>query len=322
MLVNLSEAEVIAAIRAVSPDRSDVLVGIGDDGAVLDSPTGRHLVSVLDTLNEGVHFPAGTEPAAVGHRALAVNLSDLAAMGADPAWAELSISLPEADADWVRGFAEGIGRIAKRWHVAIVGGDTVRGPLSIAVHLTGFVEPGRALTRDGARPGDLVFMTGWPGEAMAGLGLLQSGSPASRLTRRFLWPEPRVAEGRALAGLATAAIDLSDGLATDAERVAAASGVRVVVEADRLPVAGEMTELYGREGSLDLVISGGDDYELFFTLPPKRENELLLAAQSWGCPLTRVGRVEDGEGLAFEWEGRPFVPDLGRSWTHFPGEPR
>jgi len=318
----LSEAEVIEAIRAVSPARPDVICGIGDDGAILRPPADRYLVSVLDTLNEGVHFPVGTEPAAVGHRALAVNLSDLAAMGAEPAWAELSISLPEADADWVRGFANGLGTLAERWSVAIVGGDTVRGSLSIAVHLTGFVEPGRILMRDGARPGDLVFVTGSPGEAMAGLGLLESGAPPSRLTRRFLWPEPRVDEGRVLAGLATAAIDLSDGLATDAARVASASGVRIVIEADRLPLARELTEVFGAERSLDTVIAGGDDYELFFTLPAGREEELVSAAKTWDCALTRIGRVEDGGGLAFERDGRSFVPDLARSWRHFPGDRR
>ncbi len=319
--MNFSEAEVIEAIRAVSPARPDVVCGIGDDGAVLEPPPGRHLVSVLDTLNEGIHFPSGTEPAAIGHRVLAVNLSDLAAMGAEPAWAELSISLPEADANWVHSFADGLARLAEQWGVAIVGGDTVRGPLSVSAHLTGFIEPGGMLTRRGARPGDLVFVTGFPGEAMAGLRLMQSGSPASPLTRRFLWPQPRVAEGRALAGMATAAIDLSDGLAIDAQRVAAASGVRIVIEADRLPMGREMTELFSGDRLLNVIIAGGDDYELFFTLPPGREDELLGAARSWDCALTRIGRVESGGGLAFEQDGRSFTPDLGRCWSHFSGDP-
>ncbi len=317
--MTLSEAEVIEAIRTVSPARADVIRGIGDDGAVLEPPPGLQLVSVLDTLNEGVHFPAGTEPAAVGHRALAVNLSDLAAMGAEPAWAELSLSLPVPDRDWVRGFAGGLGELAKRWHVAIVGGDTVEGPLSISVHLTGFVHPGRALTRDGARPGDVVFVTGAPGEAMAGLGLLRSGAPGSRLIERFLWPEPRVAEGQALAGLATAAIDLSDGLATDAGRIAAASGARIVIEADDLPVAPELVGLFGESMSIDAIIAGGDDYELCFTTTPERKADLLAVARHWRCALSRIGRVERGGGVGFEKGGRPFVPDLSRSWSHFSG---
>jgi len=318
--VNLSEDEVIRAIRAVSAARPDVILGIGDDGAVLEPPAGRHLVSVLDTLNEGIHFPAGTEPAAIGHRVLAVNLSDLAAMGAEPAWAELSISVPVADADWIGAFVEGLAGLAGRWRMAIVGGDTVRGPLSVAAHLTGFVDPGCMLTRAGARPGDLLFVTGAPGEALAGLELLRAGSPGSRLTRRFLWPEPRVAEGRTLAGLASAAIDLSDGLATDAGRVAEASKVRVVVEADRLPLAHELHERFGEDQALEMAIAGGDDYELCFTLPPGRENELADATRGWNCPCTHVGRVEEGQGLAFELRGRPFRPDPSRSWSHFYGE--
>jgi thiamine-monophosphate kinase len=315
--VNLSEEEVIRAIQAVSPPRPDVVCGIGDDGAVLEPPAGRRLVSVLDTLNEGVHFPAGTEPKAIGYRVLAVNLSDLAAMGAEPAWAEISVSVPAADANWVTAFVEGLGDLARRWRMAIVGGDTVRGPLSVAAHLTGFIEPGRMLTRAGARPGDLLFVTGAPGEALAGLELLRAGSPDSRLIRRFMWPEPRVAEGRTLGGIASAAIDLSDGLATDAGRVAHASGVRVVVEADLLPLASELQEQFGEDRALEIAITGGDDYELCFTLPPGRQNELQDAASAWGCPCTRIGRVEEGRGLDFEFHGRPFTPDTSCRWDHF-----
>lgn len=317
--MNLSEDEVIRAIQAVSTPRPDVICGIGDDGAVLEPPAGRRLVSVLDTLNEGVHFPSGTEPTAVGYRVLAVNLSDLAAMGAEPGWAELSVSLPVADADWVRAFVEGLAGLVRRWRMAIVGGDTVRGPLSVAAHLTGFVEPGRMLTRAGARPGDLLFVTGAPGEALAGLELLRAGSPDSRLTQRFLWPEPRVAEGRTLGGIASAAIDLSDGLATDVERVARASGVRVVVEADLLPLASELQEGFGEDQALEIAIAGGDDYELCFTLPPACEDELEDKVRSWNCSCTRIGRVEEGRGLAFELNGRSFTPDPSRRWSHFAG---
>jgi thiamine-monophosphate kinase len=188
----------------------------------------------------------------------------------------------------------------------------------------GFVAPGAMLTRCGARPGDRVYVTGAPGEAMAGLQRLLADPdvPSSHLTRRFLWPEPRVAEGGDLSGLASAAIDLSDGLATDLERIAEASGVRVVIEVEDLPQSEEMKAAFGPEAATALVITGGDDYELAFTMPPDREAELLARAAGWSCSLSRIGHVEAGAGLTFRRDGRPFSPDTTRSWRHFQGDLR
>jgi thiamine-monophosphate kinase len=258
---------------------------------------------------------------AIGHRALAVNLSDLAAMGAEPAWASLSMSLPDADSSWIESFASGFHALAARWGVSLVGGDTVRGPLSVSVHLSGFVEPGAALTRRGAKPGELVYVTGMPGEAMAGLKMLEDGrSPSSvHLERRFTWPEPRVAEGLALRGLASAAIDLSDGLGTDLGRLAEASGVRISVRVEDLPVSREIADIFGEAPALSMTVCGGDDYELVFSVPPQREDRLLEAAEDWSCPLTRIGRVEAGAGLAMTLEGRPYRVDLSGAWRHFEG---
>ncbi len=321
-MVRLSEDRIIAILAAGGHSRPDVVLGIGDDGAVLAPPPGRQLVSVLDTLNEGVHFPAGMDAAAIGHRALAVNLSDLAAMGAEPAWASLSLSLPETNSRWVKSFAAGFHGLATRWGVSLVGGDTVRGPLSISVHLAGFVEAGAALTRDGALEGDLVYVTGRPGEAMAGLRILQSDSPSSApaLESRFFWPEPRVAEGLELRGLATAAIDVSDGLVTDLGRLAGASGVGISIQVEDLPVSREISDVFGEESALELTIFGGDDYELAFTVPPQLEDRLLGAAEQWSCDLTRIGRVEAGTGLEFVREGRTWPVDMSRAWRHFDGE--
>lgn len=317
----LSENRVIEILAAGVHPRPDVVLGIDDDGAVLEPPPGKQLISVLDTLNEGVHFPAGMEAGAIGHRALAVNLSDLAAMGAEPAWASLSLSLPEADSRWIESFAAGFHGLAARWGVSLIGGDTVRGPLSVSVHLSGFVEPGGALTRRGARPGELVYMTGMPGEAMAGLRMLDSGrSPSSaHLERRFVWPEPRVAEGLALRGLATAAIDLSDGLGTDLGRLAEASGVRISVRVEDLPVSREIADIFGQESALNMTVCGGDDYELVFSVPPQQEGQVLEAAEGWSCPLTRIGRVEAGAGLELTLEGRPYRLDTSGAWRHFEG---
>lgn len=321
-MARLSEDRIIRILAAGGHSRADVVLGIGDDGAVLAPPPGRQLVSVMDTLNEGVHFPAGMDAASVGHRALAVNLSDMAAMGAEPAWASLSLSLPETDSRWVESFAAGFHGLAARWDVSLVGGDTVRGPLSVSVHLAGFVEPDTALTRTGALEGDHVYVTGRPGEAMAGLRILESGGSASspRLERRFVRPEPRMAEGRALRGLASAAIDLSDGLGTDLGRLAGASGVRISIRVEDLPVSREISDVFGEESALELAICGGDDYELAFTAPPQQEERLLGVAEHWSCTLTRIGRVEAGEGLAFTREGRAYAVDMSGAWRHFDGE--
>lgn len=318
-MTRLSEDRVIRLLASGGHSRSDVVLGIGDDGAVLAPPPGRQLVSVLDTLNEGVHFPAGMDAAAVGHRALAVNLSDLAAMGAEPAWASLSLSLPETDSKWVESFAAGFHGLADQWDVSLVGGDTVRGPLSVSVHLVGFVDPGAALTRSGALEGDLVYVTGWPGEAMAGLRVLESGGSISspRLERRFVRPDPRVVEGLSLRGLATAAIDLSDGLGTDLQRLAVASGVRISIRVEDLPVSREIADIFGAESALELTICGGDDYELAFAVPPQQEDRLLRLAEHWSCDLTRIGRAEAGEGLAFTREGQAYPVDMSRAWRHF-----
>src|SRR5262245_15993495 len=211
----LGEFDLIARYFARAPRRADVALGVGDDAALLVAPPGTTLVAALDTLVEGRHFPAGAPAESVGHQALAVNLSDLAAMGADPAWALLSLSLPTSDEAWLGGFARGFHALADAHGVDLVGGDTVRGPLVVTVQALGLVPNGQALRRDGARPGDLLYISGTPGDASGGLELLRRGggsSAALELRRRFEYAQPRIALGRALRGVATAAIDVSDGL--------------------------------------------------------------------------------------------------------------
>lgn len=313
----LDEAGVIRAILANNLARPDVALGPGDDAAILAPDPGRMVACAMDTLNEGVHFPAGLDPAAIGHRALAVNLSDLAAMGAEPAWATLSLSIAEPRADWVAEFARGLQELARRFGVALVGGDTVTGPLSIAVHLSGFVEPGTQLTRSGARPGDRVYVTGCPGAAAYGLSLWNRGAAYDRAFGRFAWPEPRVEEGAALRGLATACIDISDGLATDLARLASASSVRISIDLDALPVDEAVANAVGIGQARELALTGGDDYELCFTVPPGHEESLEERAAGWPCGLTRIGTVVAGTGLEFVTGGRPIVPDLRGSWSHF-----
>jgi len=323
-LALLSEADIIRCLSAGYPHRADVPLGIGDDGAILVPPPGRHLVSVLDTINEDVHFPAGTPPAAIGHRALAVNLSDLAAMGAEPAWASLSLSLPEGQPGWVQAFADSFRQLAVTYGVTLVGGDTVRGPLSVTVQLTGFAEPGRCLTRSGARSGDLVVISGVPGRASAGLGLIQRGDTGADgdqdgLREAFLRPSPRVRLGQALIGIATAAIDVSDGLLTDLERVLEAGGVGAVIELDQVPVSDEAVAALGAEHALGLALNGGDDYELCFTLPAGGIGELPGLAEQGGCPLSVIGLIQEGAGVSFRRDGEPVAAPGTRSWSHFDG---
>ncbi len=298
--------------------RSDVLLGVGDDAALLAVPPGLALVAATDTLVEGRHFLAGAPPESIGHQSLAVNLSDLAAMGAEPAWALLSLSLPEAREPWLERFAAGLYALASRYGVELVGGDTVRGPLVVTIEALGFVEPALALRRSGARPGDLLYVSGRPGEAAAGLAALQRGVPMETddpLVRRYLFAEPRIALGRALRACASAAMDVSDGLLGDLGKLCKASGVAARVDLERLPVSGELAARHAPLECEHFVLHGGDDYELLFTLPPGAA-PALEAQLSSACALARIGVIEAGEGVRCAREGRP-ARVAGGGYDHF-----
>jgi thiamine-monophosphate kinase len=317
--VPLGEFDIIARYFARNSARGDVLLGVGDDAALLVPPAGQALVAATDTLVEGRHFLAGTPAAALGHQTLAVNLSDLAAMGAEPAWALLSLSLPQADEQWLSAFAEGLHALAERHGVALVGGDTVAGPLVITVEILGFVPPAQALRRSGAGKGDLVFVSGAPGVAAAGLEELQAG----RLTfdandarvRRFLRAEPRLALGRALRGVATAAMDVSDGLLGDLGKLAQASGLRACIDLERLPIAPELAA-YPLAEQERLVLHGGDDYELLFTLPADRFGLIPRLAEAAGCSLRCIGTMVAGAGVECRRDGAA-VNVAGSGYDHF-----
>ena len=296
----LGEFDVIARYFSRTSPRGDVLLGVGDDAALLTPPPGQALVAATDTLVEGRHFLPGTPAVAVGHQALAVNLSDLAAMGAEPAWALLSLSLPHPDERWLAEFASGLYALAGRHGVALVGGDTVAGPLVITIEVLGFVPPTAALRRSGARASDLIIVSGAPGVAAAGLEELQAGratfeSKDARV-RRFLRAEPRLALGRALRGFATAAMDVSDGLLGDLGKLARASGVRACIDLERLPVAPELAA-YSLADQERLVLQGGDDYELLFTLPADHFGHIAHLAEAGACSLRCIGVMEQGEGV-------------------------
>lgn len=243
-----------------------VVVGIGDDGAVLTPEPSKQQVQVIDTLVEGVHFPSHTNAADIAYRCVAVNLSDIAAMGASPRWMTLALTLNNADEQWVESFAEGLFEAAGIFDVALVGGDTTSGPVvTVTVAVTGDVESGAALLRSGARVGDSIYVTGTVGDAAAGLKLLQRGESDEFLCTRFLRPTPRIAVGRALVGRASAAIDISDGLAGDLEKLLAASGVGGEIEIADLPLSDALRSHFDADQQRNLALTGGDDYELCFT---------------------------------------------------------
>lgn len=308
--MSLGEFEIIARYFAAHDRRADVLLGIGDDAAVLDVRRDRKLVVATDTIVEGVHFPRQTAAADVGYRALAVNLSDLAAMGAEPAWMTLSLSLPDANESWIAELAAGLFELAHRHQVVLVGGDTVRGPLVITVQLAGWIEPDRWLTRSGAKPGDVLMISGVPGEAAAGLQVIQqqlpAGAAAAHLQRRFLRPEPRVALGRQLRTIASAAMDVSDGLLADLGKLCAASNCGSQLDVDRLPTSAAMRELFAEEACIDYALAGGDDYEIIFTVPPQQA--AALAANAGEAPLTSIGVMTAGQDVQCTRGGTPFTP--------------
>lgn len=244
----------------------DIVAGIGDDGAIIVPAAGKHQVQVIDTLVEGVHFPPTASASDIGYRVVAVNLSDIAAMGARPRWMTLALTLPQKDESWIEAFADGLFEAAAEQGVTLIGGDTTSGDAVVAtVHMTGDVDPDRALRRSGARVGDRVFVTGTVGDAAAGLQLLTRGESDDFLLRRFWRPTARVHTGMRLAGHATAAIDVSDGLLGDLKKLLEASGVGALIDIERVPLSTAMRSRFDIDAQRHFALTGGDDYELCFT---------------------------------------------------------
>jgi thiamine-monophosphate kinase len=295
----LSEFDLIRTHFArLGNHRPDVVLGVGDDCALLRVPAGQDLAVSIDTLVAGVHFLPDCDPESLGHKALAVGLSDLAAMGAEPAWATLALTLPQDLAssrpDWLAGFCRGLDALARRYGVAVVGGDTTSGPLSISIQAHGLVPPGQAVRRSGAAPGDLVCVSGTLGDAGLALRQILSGERVAEAIRlRLDRPEPRVALGLALRGVASAMIDCSDGLAADLGHILEASGVGAEIHLGNLP----QSEVVAAARDWSLPLASGDDYELCFTLPPTRHAILAETATAGGVAVTVIGQIEPEPGL-------------------------
>lgn len=311
-----AEFDLVEQLRSLSGDDPGVVLGIGDDAAIIAPRPDHHLVCCVDTLIEGVHFPSCASARSIGHKSLAVNLSDLAAMGARPRWALMSLSLAEADSQWLQEFIQGWRSLAKTYSVALIGGDTTRtpGPLSISVQLMGELPRGKALLRSGATVGDQIAVTGSLGGAARALQQVKGGASLSELERRRLdFPTPRVEAGAALLPLASACIDLSDGLAADLPHLLNDSGVGARIDLDALPLDPLLSELSAQH-QLDLALGGGDDYELCFCYPTSSQSMICGLFEQLGVGFSTVGEICAEANI--RWEGRNGRPIAG-GYGHF-----
>jgi thiamine-monophosphate kinase len=303
--------------RAISDP--DVLLGIGDDAAIVS--VSEPLAVATDTLVAHTHFPPALAAADIGYRALAINLSDMAAMGARPRWFTLALAIEAAEPDWLHEFATGLLTYADQQAVVLIGGDTTRGPLSITVHVLGELPGGRALRRSGASRGDDVYVTGTLGDAAAGLSLLLEqdtlkDSASRALARRFARPDARVAEGIALREIATAAIDISDGLLADLGHICSASGCGAEIDVDRLPLSEPLRQRFSRSDAEGFALGGGDDYELCFTARRRDAGRVTAALESCGGSICRIGRIVDGSDVRCLRAGRRVTP-VRAGYEHF-----
>ena len=300
--------------KSASVKRNDVVLGIGDDCALLSPPANKLLAVSTDTLISGVHFPENTLPADIGYKALAVNLSDLAAMGAEPAWVSLAISLPETDHHWLEQFMRGFSELAQAQNIALIGGDTTRGKLSITVSVTGFINASAALKRSLAKPGDQIFVSGTLGDARAGLEILLNENSANNaldtkdldyLVGRLNRPQARVETGQLLAAFTTesaeqnsiAAIDLSDGLLADLNHICKASGVGARLQLDSLPLSNALISYYDKQPDWQKILNAGDDYELCFTCAQEHVDQLLEKVSAKDVLLTHIGVINETDEI-------------------------
>lgn len=299
-----SEFELIRQyFSRLGKERRWLSVGIGDDAAVITPDTGQQLLISVDTLNAGVHFPEQSSADDVGYKALAVNLSDIAAMGGDPQWFTLAMSLPSADEKWLTAFCHGLGELVEKYQLCLVGGDTTRGHLSMTIQIAGIIPIGQALTRDGAKVGDDIYVSGYLGDAAAGLLICQaqlqvSEGDAQYFINKLNRPEPRVTIGKALRGIANACIDISDGLAADLGHIIQASGVGAEVILEDIPVSNNLQkQSLSAAQRRELMLFGGDDYELCFTAAQVHRATIQQIAKSNGIAITRIGKVIAEQGL-------------------------
>lgn len=286
--------------------RPDVLLGIGDDAALLIPPKDQQIAASMDTLVDGVHFLASTPAEYIGHKALAVNLSDLAAMGAEPAWVMLALTLPNANEKWLHDFAKGFYALANLYQLTLIGGDTTHGPLSITIQIQGFVPAGLALRRDGAKPGDKIYVSGTLGDAGAALAAAKyqtilSASEQQYVMQRLHLPTPRVALGLALRSVASSAIDVSDGLLADLRHIVTNSRAGAEIHTHQIPLSSALQKL-PRTTALEYALSAGDDYELCFTVPSEKSDQIKIISEKVGVPCTCIGEITNSSDIQVSGE--------------------
>ncbi|GHF81025.1 thiamine-phosphate kinase [Thalassotalea marina] len=304
-----------------SVSRKDVLIGIGDDCALIAPSEKQNIAITTDTLVAGVHFPEDTPPRAIGHKAIAVNLSDLAAMGADPSWVSVAITLPNVDEEWVGEFCTGMFELCEYYNVQLIGGDTTQGPLSITVTAQGLVPHNQQITRSGAKAGDWVYVTGEIGGAALALQhYYQKLTLVPEVLRvvqeRLDLPMPRVLAGQALRQYASSAIDLSDGLIADLTHICEASSVGANIILDKLPVPAEVLQVLGTEQAIDLALTGGDDYELLFTVNEDNKVGMETALTDMGIKLSCIGQLNGSQKITALLNEKP-VEIKAEGYQHF-----
>jgi thiamine-monophosphate kinase len=302
--------------------RNDVSLGIGDDCALLKVPMNQELAVSMDTLVNGVHFPEQTSAQDIGYKALAVNLSDLAAMGAEPAWVMLALTLPKADEQWLTGFMLGFNELLHKYQCQLVGGDLTRGPLSITLQVHGFIPSGQALQRNQAKPGDKIYVTGTLGAAALALQIFKGKISAlteevTAIMPSLHHPNPRIEVGIHLRNIAHAAIDISDGLAADLGHILQQSQVGATINVTSLPLSPFLKKFLSLDQAYTLALTGGDDYELCFTVPIEKENVLLHIKNSLQTPITCIGCIEAEKGLRLIGEHGDSFKLQSKGYEHF-----
>lgn len=319
----LSEFELIEQYFAplAKTDAANIDIGIGDDCAVFSLKDNERLAVSVDTLVSGVHFPLQATPQQIASRAIAVSVSDLAAMGARPIGITLALTVPDNNPRWFAGFAQGLGQSLEQYSLQLLGGDTTRGALSVAVQVMGALPKGHALTRSGAKVGDLVFVSGYLGDGAAALESMSDGQiNGDYFQNRFYQPRARIALGEKLLAVASAAIDISDGLLADVGHIAKASSVAIKIEQERLPISPALMEFGNRTQQLTWALTGGDDYELCFCVSPENKTEVKKLSDSLGLALTEIGYVEQGRGLqCLDGRGQKIDFEKG-GYQHFNGD--
>ena len=318
----LSEFSLIEQYFSHSDQGGAVLLGVGDDGAILQLSPGEQLVTSVDTLVSGVHFPQDADPADIARRAIRVNLSDLAAMGATPRWFTLALTIPGVKEEWLAPFSRALAEEAAEFGCALVGGDTTAGLLTISINIFGVVPEGQALLRSGAKVGDIIYVTGSLGDAAAALACTKGLFPKANieseyLLYRFYQPTPRIAEGQKLRGVASAAIDISDGLLADLGHIARRSDIGAEISQDKLPLSDALKMLTDQQQVMEWALTGGDDYELCFTVPEKKADILEAMIALGKLDATAIGRMIEGEGVVcLDSNGEPLCFDQ-RGYQHF-----